>query len=109
VSIQANDLRRGMHVYYNGAPCRVLEIEIRSPGKGRAFVQAKLRNVLDGTQREVKFSTADQVDEAAIETREMDYLYSSADGAIFMDSENYEQMTLSGFGARHARPGWPST
>jgi hypothetical protein len=68
-TIQANDLRRGMNVYYNGAPCRVLEIEIRTPGKGRAFVQAKLRNILDGTQREVKFSTADQVDEASVESR----------------------------------------
>ena len=94
-TIQANDLRRGMNVYYNGAPCRVLEIEIRTPGKGRAFVQAKLRNILDGTQREVKFSTADQVDEASVESREMDYLYSDGDGAIFMDIQSYEQMTLS--------------
>jgi len=84
-----------MNVYYNGAPCRVLEIEIRTPGKGRAFVQAKLRNILDGTQREVKFSTADQVDEATVESREMDYLYSDADGAVFMDIQSYEQMTLS--------------
>ena len=104
MSIQANDLKRGMHVYYNSAPCRVLEVEIRSPGKGRAFVQVKLRNILDGTQREVKFSTADQVDEAAIETREMDYLYSDAEGAIFMDSTSYEQMTLSDAVLGDAKP-----
>ena len=58
-----------MNVLLDGRPFRVLESEIRSPGKGRAFIQVKLRSILDGTQREIKFSTADQVEEAAIESR----------------------------------------
>jgi len=102
--MQANELRRGMNVMLDGRPFRVLESEIRSPGKGRAFIQVKLRSILDGTQREIKFSTADQVDEAAIESREMDYLYSDSDGAIFMDSESYEQMTLSDDVLGEAKP-----
>ncbi len=92
--MQANELRRGMNVLLDGRPFRVLESEIRSPGKGRAFIQVKLRSILDGTQREIKFSTADQVEEAAIESRDMDYLYSEPEGAIFMDSESYEQLTI---------------
>jgi hypothetical protein len=51
-------MRRGMNVMYDGRPFRVMEIEIRTPGKGRAFVQVKLRSILDGTQRELKLSTA---------------------------------------------------
>ena len=92
--MQANELRRGMNVMLDGRPFRVLESEIRSPGKGRAFIQVKLRSILDGTQREIKFSTADQVEEAALESHEMEYLYSDSEGAIFMNSATYEQMTL---------------
>ena len=84
-----------MNVLLDGRPFRVLESEIRSPGKGRAFIQVKLRSILDGTQREIKFSTAEQVEEAAIESRDMNYLYSEPDGAIFMDIENYEQVTIA--------------
>jgi len=102
--MQANELRRGMNVMIEGRPFRVLESEIRSPGKGRAFIQVKLRSILDGTQREIKFSTADQVEEAALESREMDYLYSDSDGAIFMDTESYEQMTLADAVLGEAKP-----
>lgn len=102
--MQANELRRGMNVLIDGRPFRVLESEIRSPGKGRAFIQVKLRSILDGTQREIKFSTADQVEEAAIESREMDYLYSEPDGAIFMDSESYEQVTIGDDVLGEAKP-----
>ncbi|HKC49538.1 MAG TPA: elongation factor P [Myxococcota bacterium] len=93
--MQANELRRGMNVMIDGRPFRVMENEIRTPGKGRAFVQVKLRSILDGTQRELKLSTSDQVEEAAIESKEMDYTYASGDGAVFMDIESYEQITLS--------------
>lgn len=84
-----------MNVMLDGRPYRVLESEIRTPGKGRAFIQVKFRSILDGTQKELKLSTSDQVEEAAIESKEMDYTYSSGDGAVFMDIESYEQITLS--------------
>jgi len=92
--MQANELRRGMNVMIDGKPYRVLESEIRTPGKGRAFIQVKFRSILDGTQKELKLSTSDQVEEAAIESKDMDYLYADAEGAIFMDIESYEQMTI---------------
>lgn len=92
--MQANELRRGMNVILEGRPYRVMESEIRTPGKGRAFIQVKFRSILDGTQKELKLSTSDQVEEADIESKDMDYLYADGDGAIFMDVENYEQTTI---------------
>jgi elongation factor P len=83
-----------MNVMLDGRPYRVLESEIRTPGKGRAFIQVKFRSILDGTQKELKLSTSDQVEEAAIESKDMDYLYADSEGAIFMDVESYEQMTI---------------
>ena len=93
-SIQANDLRRGSAIIQNGVPYRVLSFEHRTPGNKRAFVQVKLRNLLDGTQRDVKFSSTEQLERAVLETRDMDYLYSDGSGAVVMDVENYEQYTI---------------
>ena len=92
--IQATDLRRGNSIIHDGVPYRVLSFEHRTPGNKRAFVQTKLRNLLDGTQREVKFSATDFLERAVIQAREMDYLYSEDGGAVLMDAETYDQMTL---------------
>ncbi len=92
--VQANGLRRGMAILHDGAPYRVLEFEHRTPGNKRGFVQTKLRNLLDGSQRAVKFSATESIERAHIDVREMDYLYSDASGAVFMDAESYEQLNL---------------
>jgi elongation factor P len=94
--IQATALRRGTAIIHEGVPYRVLEFEHRTPGNKRGFVQTKIRNLLDGTQREVKFSTNDSVERAIIEAREMDYLYPESDGGVFMDVQSYEQLTVRG-------------
>jgi elongation factor P len=93
--IQATNLRRGTAILVDGTLYRVLDFEHRTPGNKRAFVQTKLRNLQDGTQREVKFSSTDFVERAVIKTREMDYLYSDGTGYVFMDTETYDQITLS--------------
>ena len=103
--IQANGLRKGTTIIHDGLPWRVLEFEHRTPGNKRGFVQTKLRNLLDGTQRTVKFSAGDMLDRAIIETREMDYLYAEGESAgVFMDTENYEQVTVGDDLFREALP-----
>jgi len=92
--IQSTALRRGTTIIYESVPYRVLQFEHRTPGNKRGFVQTKLRNLLDGTQREIKFSTNDFLERAIVEAREMDYLYAEGDGGVFMDVQNYEQYTL---------------
>ena len=93
-----------MNVMIDGRPYRVMESEIRTPGKGRAFIQVKFRSILDGTQKELKLSTGDQVEEADIESKEMDYLYGEPDGAVFMDLQSYEQVTISNDVLGEGRP-----
>jgi elongation factor P len=102
--IQATGLRRGTTVILDGVPYKVLTHEHRTPGNKRGFVQTKLRNLLDGTQREVKFSAQDSVERAVIDSREMDYLYADGSGCVFMDVENYEQLTISDATLGDARP-----
>jgi elongation factor P len=92
--IQATEIRKGTAIMYEGAPYRVLTFAHRTPGNLRAFVQVKLRNLRDGTQREVRLSSTETIERAAIMTREMDCLYPESGGWVLMDAETYDQITL---------------
>jgi elongation factor P len=92
--MQANDIRRGMIIIYNGTPHRVLDFQHRTPGNLRAFVQAKLRSLKNGSSTEVRFSSTENIERAALEDHEMEYLYSDADQHHFMNTETYDQIAL---------------
>lgn len=92
--IQATALRRGTAVLHEGVPYRVLDFEHRTQGRKSGFVQVKLRNLLDGTQREVRFASTDFLERAYVETKEMDYLYSDGSDVVLMDVESYEQHAI---------------
>ncbi|MBI3950666.1 MAG: elongation factor P [Acidobacteria bacterium] len=92
--MQANDIRRGMIIIYEGVPHRVLDFQHRTPGNLRAFVQAKLRNLKSGTSTEVRFSSTENVERAILDEHEMEYLYSDGEMHHFMNTETYEQVAL---------------
>jgi len=87
--INGNGIRPGFVIVYNKELYRVMTAEHRTPGNKRAFCQAKLRNLKNGTQTEVKFRADEDIEQA-----EMEYLYSDASGYCFMNSETYEQMFI---------------
>jgi elongation factor P len=92
--MQANDIRRGMILIYNGSPHRVLDFQHRTPGNLRAFVQAKLRNLKTGSSTEVRFSSTENIERATMEEHEMEFLYSDGDMHHFMNTETYDQIAL---------------
>ncbi|HYP25817.1 MAG TPA: elongation factor P [Blastocatellia bacterium] len=94
--MNANDIRRGMIIMYNGSPHRVLDFQHRTPGNLRAFVQAKLRNLRNGSSTEVRFSSTENIERASLEEHEMEYLYSDGDLHHFMNTETYDQIALDG-------------
>jgi len=81
---------------YNGSPHRVLDFQHRTPGNLRAFVQAKLRNLKNGSSTEVRFSSTENIERAMLEDHEMEYLYSDGDLHHFMNTETYDQIALDG-------------
>ena len=93
--MNANQIRRGMIIMYNGEPHRVLEQQHRTPGNLRAFVQVKLRNIRNGSSSETRFSSTENVERATLEQHEMEYLYSDGDLYHFMNTETYEQIGLT--------------
>ena len=92
--VNGNGLRSGYVIKVKEVLYRVMTAEHRTPGKGKAFMQAKLRNLKDGTQTEIKFRADEAVERAEMEQVDMEYLYEDPSGYCFMNCETYEQIFL---------------
>ena len=92
--VNGNGLRSGDVIKVKGDLYRVMSAEHRTPGKGRAFMQAKLRKLKDGTQTEIKFRADEGVERAEMEQVDMEFLYEDPSGYCFMNCETYEQIFL---------------
>ena len=93
--VQATGLRPGMVVMYNDQPHRVLTFTHRTPGKGNAVVQVKLRGVLNGVQTETRLMSTEQMERVSVTGRKMQYLYNDGDHWHFMEPETFEQYAAS--------------
>lgn len=93
--MKAKDIRRGKVIMHNGTPYRVMDFHHHTPGNLRAMVQTKLRNLLTGTQTEVRFSSTEDIPEADVYTCQATFLYSDNSGYNFMNQESYEEISLS--------------
>ncbi len=94
-SVQATRLRKGHLIKYNGDLCRIVEQQHVTPGNLRGFVRAKMRKVKDGSLFEHRFRSEDVVERAALDEREMQYLYRDGADYYFMDTSSYEQIHMS--------------
>jgi elongation factor P len=83
-----------MIIIYEGDLYRVTAIHHLTPGNKRGFMQTKMKNIKTGVGTEKKFRSEDRLEQATMETRKMQYLYAEGDLHTFMDTENYEQMSL---------------
>lgn len=91
----AGEFRNGMTLEIEGNVYQVLEFLHVKPGKGAAFVRTKLKNVIDGGVVERTFRPTESYDEAYIERKKMQYLYTDGDLYYFMDQETYDQIPVS--------------
>jgi elongation factor P len=94
--IQATQLRPGMVIKFNHELFSIFSVFHRTPGNLRGFVQARMRNLRSGSMTEHRFSSEDRVERAILEEHEMEYLYDDGEFYYFMNTENFEQMHLTG-------------
>ncbi|MCY6370326.1 elongation factor P [Clostridium ganghwense] len=92
--ISAGDLRKGTTFELDGQVFTVIDFLHVKPGKGAAFVRAKIRNVISGGATETTFNPSTKFQEAVIERKEMQYLYDDGQLYYFMDQETFEQIPL---------------
>ena len=91
----ANDLRRGMAINYNGDISVVLDMQHRTPGNLRAFVQATLRSIRTGKSSDVRFSSTERIEPVPMLTKKMEFSYKDGEDYVFTDPETYETVTLA--------------
>ena len=84
-----------MAIIHNGDVAVVLDMQHRTPGNLRAFVQATLRSIKTGKSSDVRFSSTEKIEAIPLMTRKMDFSYKDGEDFVFSDPENYETVTLS--------------
>lgn len=92
--VQANRIRSGSVIMFNGELHRVMSVTHLTPGNLRAMVQAKMRNVKTGVQFENRFRATEDVELAFLEKHQMEYLYDDGGRYHLMNTETYEQIEM---------------
>ena len=93
--IDATQIRKGMIIIKDGTLYRVMEMQLITPGRWKAMVQTKLRNIQAGSQIEHRFRSEERLEQAHFDEVEMEFLYQQGDDYYFMNLENYEQVTMT--------------
>lgn len=94
--VVAGDFRNGVTFEMDGNVYTIVEFQHVKPGKGAAFVRAKIKNVITGGIVERSFNPSDKFPTAFIERKDMEYSYSDGDLYYFMDPESYELVPING-------------
>ena len=94
MQLNATQIREGMVLIIDGELYRVTWKMHRTPGKGNACMQTKLKHIQNGRNLEKRFLSSERVEKASLDSRSMQYLYKDATGFIFMDNETFEQITI---------------
>jgi elongation factor P len=93
--VGTNQFRNGMHIQLEGSVWRILEFQHVKPGKGGAFVRSRLRNLDSGAVVDKTFRAGEKFPRVHTEVKEVQYLYDAGDEVVFMDTETYEQFSLT--------------
>jgi elongation factor P len=89
------DIKNGIVLIIDGQLWQVIEFQHVKPGKGGAFVRTKLKNIVQGKTVDRTFNAGAKIETATVDRRDFQYLYQDGDGFVFMDQEDYDQLTVS--------------
>jgi len=94
--VSAVEIRVGNLLEWDKRVWRVLKCyHVHVGGRGGAFMQVEMKDIESGTKTNQRFRTEDKVERAFVEPRDMEYLYQDGDSYVFMDKQNYEQLSLT--------------
>lgn len=94
MKINGNEIRPGNVVEHNKSLWIAVKTNAVKPGKGGAFNQVELKNLLDGSKLNERFRASETVEKVRLEQKHYQFLYEQEDALVFMDTENYEQLEL---------------
>ena len=106
--MKANEMKKGMTVTVDGTLYTITDYQHVKLGKGGAVYQTKLRNLTDGGIRDIRLRSEENIEQAYLDKRNFEYLYSAGSEHVLMDLETYDQITLDdeqfGEGAIYLKP-----
>jgi elongation factor P len=94
-SIGMSELKKGLKIEFNGIPYKIIEYQHVKPGKGAAFVRAKIKSYANGKVIEKTFHAGDKCETPDLEDKVMQYLYDDGELMQFMDTVTYDQIGLT--------------
>jgi elongation factor P len=94
MKINGNEIRPGNVLMHQDTLWVAVKTDHVKPGKGGAFAQVELKNLLDGRKLNERFRAADKVERVRLEQKDHTFLFDAGDMLTFMDSESYEQIEL---------------
>ncbi|MCI5074655.1 elongation factor P [Oricola sp.] len=94
MKINGNEIKPGNVIEHNGGLWAAVKCNAVKPGKGGAFNQVELKNLIDGTKLNERFRASETVERVRLEQKDFQFLYEQGDALVFMDNETYEQLEL---------------
>ncbi|MFH1441794.1 MAG: elongation factor P [Candidatus Omnitrophota bacterium] len=95
MALSINEIKSGLTILVANQAWVVIDTQHVKPGKGAAFVRAKLRNLKNSSVQEKTFRGDDKIDEAFVEERKLQYSYSTGEIYHFMDQKTYEEIAIT--------------
>lgn len=94
MKISGVDIRPGNIIEYEGGIWRAVKTQHTQPGKGGAYMQVEMKNLIDGRKTNVRFRSAEIVERVRLDTKDFTFLFADGDQLTFMDKDSYEQVQL---------------
>lgn len=95
MKINGNEIRPGMVIEYQNSLWAAVKTMAVKPGKGPAYNQVELKNLIDGRKLNNRFGSDEKVERTRLEQKDFQYLYKEGDSLVFMDTDTYDQLQLS--------------
>jgi len=92
--ISGNEIRPGYVIEHDGGLWVAVKTNTVKPGKGGAYNQVELKNLINGTKLNERFRSAETVEQVRLDMKDFSFLYEQGDSLVFMDTESYEQLEL---------------
>ena len=89
-----SDIRKGLCIKYSNDIFKIIEFLHVKPGKGPAFVRTKLKSVTTGKVIDNTFSAGHKIEDIRVETQKYQYLYNEGDQFHFMNTDDYNQISI---------------
>lgn len=92
--INGNEIKPGNVIEHQGSVWRAMKCNSVKPGKGGAFNQVELRNLMNGSKLNERFRASETVERVRLEQKDFQFLFDNDDSFAFMDQESFEQIDL---------------